>query len=186
MPGVIQKPSDDPFINHRREVARLSHRKKAAEKLKDLTRKDVANPCRKKKFDDKDGFVVVIETMDRTKLDTIILSMCVTYKYADNIRWGDLKRVIYHTMENWLNNQDIWDRKNKIFYMEYPEDSNYVAKYKSFSFQMYFKRLAEPLIFWNDTANELIPLMEQLKIAIKNALDDEGVEIEKRAYVKQS
>ena len=145
-------------------------------------REDISNPGRKVKFDTEDGFVVKFETLDRIRLNTIILTIIVNFKYQQEVNWKLIEDSILEVINDWLHGQKNWDRKNKIYIFDAPELKNtgYHGTVRSFNFQLYLKRNTPPLLNWKETYSELLPLSEVLTVEIKNTLDDEGIELTKR------
>ena len=144
-------------------------------------REDAKKPGRRTRFDTGDGFVVSYETLDRIRLNTIILDIVANFKYVKDIKWKTIEKNTHKVVNDWLPTQDNWDPRNKIFIFDYPEtESCYSGSVRSFNIQLYLRRLTEPLLNWQDTCSELEPLAELLKTEIKNTLDDEGIEMTKR------
>lgn len=163
------------------EANRINSLRRRREKVGEGKREDCKNPHKNHKINNHDGFVVNIETMDRIKLNTIILSMLVNYKYNTEVNWPAIKSVVLSTINKWLESQDNWDRKNKIFIFDFPDyKSSYLGEYRGFDFQLYLKRKTEPHMLWKQTYSELLPLVDLLEEEIKNACLTEGVEIVRR------
>ena len=145
-----------------------------------FSREELKNPCRKYIINDKDGFVITIETMNRLTLDTIDICFIVNFSATNGVAWGYIKSDIAGYIKKWLDDQNIYDPKNKIFIFEHPTDYAYTGEYRSFSFQLYLKRIVPPQSNWKKTYTEVIPFVYDLKEQIKNTSRNEGIEIIRR------
>lgn len=157
-----------------REEARQASMRKA-QHIKD--RSDCKNPCKKKIIDEKNGFKIRIETLNRARLDTIIVTFFANYKYVNNVDWYLFKKNVNASISGWLNQQEDWDRKNKIVIFELPDDSDYDGIYRSFEIQVYLKRLTPPKYSWKITVGEIMPFAVQVGETIKNTAAESGIEI---------
>ena len=165
----------------RLEANRINCLMRYRKRIGEEKREDCKNPHKNHKINNKDGFVVNIETMDRIKLNTIILTILVNIKYIVDVDWEMIKRTILGCINGWLSDQNNWDSKNKIFIFDYPDTkTTYSGEYRSFDFQLYLRRITEPHLSWKQTYTEIIPLVDLLEDEIKNACLKEGVEIVRR------
>lgn len=137
------------------------------------------NNHKNKTINTKDGFVVHVETFDRTKLDTVIISVLVTFLYVYDADWATVKRYLSKTLNSWLQGQSDFAKDKKIFVMDYPGEANpyYTAKYRTFSYQLYVKRVAPPLDTWKLTVESVMPLLETMKTATREICHEVGVEV---------
>ena len=143
-------------------------------------RDDLTNKHKKTKASRGDGYTEVYETLDRIRLNTIILTITVSFKYLKGIDWKSIEKRLHKVINDWLLTQENWDPKNKIIILDYPEDSDYFGVVRSFDLQIYLRRITEPKLHWKDTYPELLPLAELLETEIKNTCLETGIEITKR------
>ena len=143
-------------------------------------RDDLTNKHKKTKASRGDGYTEVYETLDRIRLNTIILTITVSFKYLKGIDWKSFEKRLHKVINDWLLTQENWDPKNKIIILDYPEDSDYFGVVRSFDLQIYLRRITEPKLHWKDTYPELVPLAELLETEIKNTCLETGIEITKR------
>lgn len=178
--GAHRKESTgDAKIDAAREYQR-EYDKKRRSKI-EKPRSEMKNPGKKIGFNDYDGFVCLIETLNRTTLNTIILSMTVNYGYKKGVNWIKIRGRCLDTINAWLRSQSDYDRTNKIFIFDSPEDtrSNYQGEFRSFDLQIYLKRLSKAKD-WNTMYTEIVPLMEELKAQIRIVAEDEEMNIIRR------
>ena len=143
-------------------------------------RDDLTNKHKKTKVNHGDGYTELYETLDRIRLNTIILTITVSFKYLKGINWKSIEKRLHKVINDWLLTQENWDPKNKIIIFDYPEDSDYFGVVRSFDLQIYLRRITEPKLHWKDTYPELLPLAELLETEIKNTCLETGIEITKR------
>ena len=150
-------------------------------KRRNLNNRDnLTNKHKKTKASRGDGYTEVYETLDRIRLNTIILTITVSFKYLKGIDWKSIEKRLHKVINDWLLTQENWDPKHKIIIFDHPEDSDYFGVMRSFDLQIYLRRLTEPKLLWNDTYPELLPLAELLETEIKNTCLETGIEITKR------
>lgn len=143
-------------------------------------RDDLTNKHKKTNAIRGDGYTESYETLDRIRLNTIILTITVSFKYLKGIDWKSIEKRLHKVINDWLLTQENWDHKNKIIIFDYPEDSDYFGVVRSFDLQIYLRRITEPKLHWKDTYPELLPLSELLETEIKNTCLETGMEITKR------
>lgn len=140
------------------------------------------NNHKNKTINNKDGFVVHVETFNRERLDTVIISVLVSYYFVSNADWTIVKRHLSRTLSNWLEQQSDYDKNKKLFVFDYPGEANayYTAKYRTFDYQIYLKRISPPLKTWKLTVESVMPLLEVMKTATKEICSEIGVQVTHR------
>ena len=145
-------------------------------KLEKLGRNNVEHPCKHKKYY-QDGIRVDIGTLDRTKLDTAYVDMMVTTSYTnDEYIIDQLKRETRKTFNEWLYNQEMWDRKHRICVLECAAiNKSYAGTQKSFTLQFHVRR--DEITPWNDTFTNLMELVNSVVDTIKKTCIETGLEL---------
>lgn len=165
------------------EAARARARNYYRKITKQEKEEDFINKGKTFKENKKDGLIITIETLDRIKLNTVILSVLVNYKFRYHVNWQNIKIPIKECITNWLNSQDNWHKKNYIFVWNNIDDTvkrQYEKGCCSFDFQVYLLRVTEPRSSWKLTYPEIFPLKEELKKVIWSVCAEEGVDISPR------
>ena len=139
-------------------------------------RDGVSNPCKHKTIK-YDGIVIDIGTLDRTKIDTAYIEMKVTIDYTADEDIMDLyKENVHKAFNEWLFNQDMWDRKNRIAIMECAKaNPKHHGKYKMFTYQYHIRR--DQITTWTSTVNNLMNLVEVLIDTIKKTCVETGLNL---------
>jgi len=164
------------------EANRARNRRNEWKRQGKTDRNSFANLGKKYKENKKDGFVITVETLNRMCLDTLIVTMLVTYKWNEDVDWDELRLEVKETIKQWLNGQENWDRKNYIYIWNNPESysGTYKGKYRSFDFQLYLRRITTPHESWLFTYREVLPLIEELRETVTNVCSRQGIEITRR------
>ena len=129
-----------------------------------------------------DGSIKVdIGTFNRKDLRSIYINVLIGVGYYNEE--GEefvqqLKERCDARFKDWLNSQDMWDRKNKLVIWEHPENSNYVSTAKSIVVQYYLTR--HTVNEWKETVKGITPLVDTIIHTIKSTCDDNGINMKRR------
>ena len=157
---------------HKLQYEQEYHQKK----LEKLGRDNIEHPCKHKRYY-QEGVRVDIGTLDRTQLDTAYVDMMVTTSYTnDEGIINQFKRETRKTFNDWLYNQEMWDRKHRICVLEYAAiRKSYVGMQKSFTLQFHVRR--DKITPWKDTYTNLMELVNSVIDTIKKTCLETGLEL---------
>ena len=163
-------------VEEAKAAQREQARKFREKKTKELGRSGVTNPCKHKRFKET-GLRVDIGTMNRTKLDTAYIEIVATVTYInDQDILNKFKTEANKTFVDWLNHQDMWDRKNRIAVMDYDSIRKYYnGTYKTLTFQFHIRR--DVPTEWKETAENLTGLSDAIIGSIKKTCRETGLEL---------
>ena len=152
------------------------------------TRENLKNPHKKIRIDDGDGFNIVIETLNRACLNTLIINVIVTYLFQ-NVKavFLRLKGELIQDITKWLIDDGNYDDKNKIWIADIPENNDvYTGKYRTTTYQLYLRRITEPLVSWDETVVGVIPLVNIIKNRIQETCSGNNIVICKKERLTNS
>lgn len=134
-------------------------------------------------INNKDGFTIKIETLNRLCIKVVDMEWCITVLYVeDQDLFTELRKSVQKAINAWIETQLDWDHKNWIFVWENPEykaKGGYIPQYQHLTFQLYLKRVTDVKV-WQETLEELLPLTDVLKEVIKNTCHEVGITIKYR------
>lgn len=134
----------------------------------------------------KEGFTCVIGTLNRILLNTCYIEGKVTIvSTEDTSIYKRIREVMLNDVRDWLNSQDMWDRKNKILIVEIPETFAYKnsVKTNTVSFQYNLIRPGHNWVesscitAWHKLHKGIEPFVEHHYQVIKKAVEDNGTKI---------
>ena len=129
----------------------------------------------------EDCIRVEIATFNRRHIDTIYIDILATVEYFED--YDAVKHIKDSTnskFKEWLNNQDMWSRKNNITIWECPEkglNTSYKGIARSINVQYYLMR--DKVTDWKNTLNNIQPLVDILTTSIRKSCEDVGIAFRK-------
>lgn len=135
----------------------------------------------KKKVTKGDCIKVEIATFNRKHIDAIYIDILATLEYFDDYdAVTDIKETTNTKFKEWLNDQDMWSRKNHITLWECPDKgltTSYKGIARSINVQYYLMR--DKVTDWKDTLNNIQPLVDILTTSIRRTCEDNGLSFRK-------
>lgn len=135
----------------------------------------------------KDGFTCTIGTLNRLMLNTCYVEGKVVVVAVDDFSiYKNLREVMLNDIKEYLESQDMWDKKNRILIVDVPESykTSGLTKTNTISFQYNLIRngrtdwTSEGCInAWHKLHKGLEPFVEHHYQVIKNAVENNGTEL---------
>ncbi len=160
----------------RLDALELSHRKTYLKKNNINSRDDLTHKCKHQKIN-LQSIKYTVSTMDRFRLNTMYIECVISVLYTeDKFAINKIKHDVLDTINNFLANQDIWDRKNKIYVFDAPELTSkwYVSSFRNINFELHLRRESEPISFKRNV-DTLMPLVDALTESIKKTCAETGL-----------
>lgn len=128
-----------------------------------------------------DAIKYEVGTMDRFAMKTMYIVCTLSILWSnDEEQFRLLKKDINEAINAWLEGQDVWDRKNKIYVFEVPETNQaYIGSFRNVKFELHLRMAMEPVSF-KHSLREIEPLVNVLTDAIKKSCNDTGLTLAHR------
>jgi len=128
-----------------------------------------------------DAIKYEVGTMDRFVLKTMYIACTLSILWSnDEEQYRLLKKDINESINAWLEGQDVWDRKNKIFVFETPETNQaYIGSFRNVKFELHLRMAMEPVSV-RHSFREIEPLVNVLTDVIKKSCNDTGLTLAHR------
>ena len=163
------------------------YREKNAEKYKQYyeSRRNGKAVHVEKKFQvRKPGFTATIGTLNRFELSTCYIEGRVTVLRLSQNQLRVVRQTMLDDVKQWLESQDMWDKKQRILIVSVPEydDTIKVSKTNYIEFQYNLLRRGEfnygSLVNrWHELHKGIEPFVEHHYQTIKNAVESNGSKI---------
>lgn len=122
-----------------------------------------------------------VGTMDRFIMKTMYIVCTLSILWSnDEEQFMLLKKDINEAINAWLEGQDVWDRKNKIYVFETPETNQaYIGSFRNVKWELHLRMAMEPVSF-KHSLKEIEPLVNVLTDVIKKSCNDTGLTLAHR------
>lgn len=137
----------------------------------------------------KDGFSAIIGTLNRLVLNTCYIEgkiVVISTDDTDINTFKSIRNVMLADIKDYLNSQDMWDKKKRILIVEIPESFSKYANTKTntISFQYTLLRGRKEdwtadgsVTGWHKLHKGLEPFVEHHYQVIKKAVEDNGTQL---------
>lgn len=117
-----------------------------------------------------------VATMDRTNNLTIYITCVISVLFSNDMEaYKRLRDSIHHSINTWLDGQDVWNRKMKIFVFEMPEENKqYDGSFRNVDFELHLRRNT-PGTSYTQNAELVMPLVDALTETIKKTCSETGL-----------
>lgn len=116
--------------------------------------------------------------MDRTNHMTIYITCVISVLFSNDVEaYRRLRDSIHSTINSWLDGQDAWSRKMKIFVFEMPEENKqYDGSFRNVDFELHLRRNT-PGTSYTQNAESVMPLVDILTETIKKTCSETGLKL---------